>query len=304
MSAPIILTFDQAAPELAQALTLVNLTYGRLGYGGIGGLGSGYAVAVWWLLGCALLCLQTVPMHRLRSSGRTPHRREFCCSCLWFLAVATAAMHIVLAVPWGMLIAGGLVGVTCWRTQRARQQHKQQQRHTQYRAQLFAILGAQLRAGTTFVQALERGAEIPDLPATLAQGLAAAARRMRAGGEGVEQLAHVPGLEQLTTVMQVSQERGIAAAALISQSQRRLEAQLQHAQALQAGTQGARVTARILLGLPVVGMLMAMVLGIDIAEFFAGTLIGQVLLVLGVGCAVVGWCWTERILSHACDVAT
>ncbi|MDO4927987.1 MAG: type II secretion system F family protein [Corynebacterium sp.] len=177
-------------------------------------------------------------------------------------------------------------------------QRAQRAAHQQL-ARILAVLAAELQAGATLAVALGHVAELPDISPAYQRIFAAAQRRSFQGGNPAAQLRTHPDLQTLATTLEVAHTRGIAPATLCKHHQRRLETELNYEQTLAAGSQGARVTARILLVLPLVGMAMASILGVDIGHFFRHTLIGGILLLLGTSSAVTGFLWTERIIKNA-----
>lgn len=267
---------------------------------------------LWWLLALSLLLLPNAAnCHERITWAGQPHLAPRFWGVLYLRQDVLVTICVVLGLIWllwhipvGLVLAALIITAASAKVFRARKLFKQHQQHQEYLLRLLTVMSAQLRAGSDVIQALERSLEVPDLPAEIHTGVQAAARSMRQGGTGEAHLAAVAGLSQLATILQASQTRGIAAAELITQTQMRLQTTREYARSLQAETQGARVTARILMALPLVGMGMALVLGIDIFHFFSATTFGQGVLIAGAGSAVCGWLWTERMIAHACDPAT
>ena len=65
---------------------------------------------------------------------------------------------------------------------------------------------------------------------------------------------------------------------------------------------GPRATARLLAGLPFLGLIMAAVLGADPLAFLFGTLPGLACLLAGVGLNATGALWTHRLARNAGEV--
>ncbi|REE97088.1 hypothetical protein DFJ69_2544 [Thermomonospora umbrina] len=62
---------------------------------------------------------------------------------------------------------------------------------------------------------------------------------------------------------------------------------------------GPRATARLLAGLPLLGLALGVALGADPLAFLLGTIPGMLCLLSGIGLDVVGLWWTHRLARSA-----
>lgn len=156
------------------------------------------------------------------------------------------------------------------------------------------ILADELRAGSPPVAALAFAAEAsPELgDAVRAAGLGAdVPTALRdAGGQ-------LPQLRWLAAAWQVSAETGAALAASLD----RLVAQLEQARSTRrvvtSELASARATARLLLGLPVVALVLASGSSPGPWPFLLDSAAGRVCLVLGLGLELAGLWWIESIAA-------
>jgi tight adherence protein B len=176
------------------------------------------------------------------------------------------------------------------------------------------VMRAELRAGSH--------------PATAASAAAAATDRARAGGAefgGVHGIlllvaasarlgADVPAmlrrraagepaigaeLTRLAAAWSLTERHGVGFAHLLDAVRADLESRIRLAGQVQAQLAGPRSTSAVLAGLPVLGILLGQGIGANPWHVLSSTLIGQVLLVIGVGLACLGIVWAERITGKA-----
>ncbi|WP_433249655.1 type II secretion system F family protein [Streptosporangium sp. CA-135522] len=164
-------------------------------------------------------------------------------------------------------------------------------------------LAAELAAGRTAGEALARAvsaAEFPD-PVALRPLIAAA----RDGGDvPAALLAAAPeqggeAFRGLAACWQASVTVGAALSVLVDRVTGSLREAQAHRQDVTAQLAGPRATARLLAGLPVLGLLMAMGLGMRPLHFLLGSPAGLVCLVVGLGLDGCGLWWTHRLITHA-----
>lgn len=135
--------------------------------------------------------------------------------------------------------------------------------------------------------------------------LAAVADAAHAGDDVVaalERASRTPGYESLRLLAgcwRIGLERGGMLADVIEGLADALRDEQAHRDEIALQLAGPRATARMLAGLPVLGLLMAMALGAHPFGFLLGTLPGGVCLCLGVGLDALGLWWTRRIASAA-----
>jgi tight adherence protein B len=139
----------------------------------------------------------------------------------------------------------------------------------------------------------------------LEPAVAAALLDPRAGEELPERLtliARTPGAEGLRLLAacwRIGAERGGALASVIESLADALRDEEAHRQEIAAQLAGPRATARLLAGLPLLGLGMAAALGTRPLGFLFGTPPGLACLVLGGGLDALGLWWTRRISAAA-----
>ena len=159
--------------------------------------------------------------------------------------------------------------------------------------QAIAALASELEAGASPMESLQRAQGDP----SVWPHAAAAARWGDGVADGLDRDAQVdPVLGQVAACWRIG-SRGaglveaiqhVAASARTAEDVRvEMEAQLA----------GPRSTARLLSGLPVIGLGLGLMLGADPLDWLLGTLPGLVCLVAGVTLTLVGMWWTSRIAA-------
>ena len=159
-------------------------------------------------------------------------------------------------------------------------------------------LAGELRAGRPPVRALESGAEawpemVPVARAARLDGDVPQALRDLGGRPGAEELVRVAAAWQLSAATGA----GLASAVVrVLDSARARQAT---DRLVQGELASARATARLVVALPVVVLLASDGLGADPWGFLLGTWPGVACLAAGVGLALVGLEWIERIAGRA-----
>jgi tight adherence protein B len=104
--------------------------------------------------------------------------------------------------------------------------------------------------------------------------------------------------ERLAVYWQLAQTHGLAIAALMQTAQRDIVERERFSARVDAGLAGARTTAAVLAGLPVMGVVLGQLLGADPVGFLLSGGAGGWLLVVGVALACVGLAWSDRITTR------
>ncbi|MCH9643034.1 MAG: hypothetical protein K0U71_15235 [Actinomycetia bacterium] len=125
------------------------------------------------------------------------------------------------------------------------------------------------------------------LGADVAAGLRAEAQRSTSPGHW----------ERLAVCWQLAHTHGLAIATLMQAAQRDIVERGRFHQGVEAGMAGARATAAILAGLPLVGVLLGQSIGADPLSFLFSDGAGGWLLVVGCGLTCCGLLWSDRIIS-------
>jgi tight adherence protein B len=135
--------------------------------------------------------------------------------------------------------------------------------------------------------------------------LAPIAGAARAGGDvprALERAARVPGcdgLRLLAGCWRVGVDRGGMLAAVIEGLADALRDEDAHREHIALQLAGPRATARLLAGLPLLGLAMAAALGAHPLRFLLATLPGVCCLGLGIGLDALGLWWTARLAATA-----
>jgi tight adherence protein B len=162
------------------------------------------------------------------------------------------------------------------------------------------VLAGELRVGAHPVAAFDVAAAEVDGP--VAARLRAVAARARLGADvaaGLRGAAHSSRLpshwERLAVYWQLAQAHGLAIATLMRSAHRDIVERERFSARVDAGMAGARTTAAVLAGLPLLGIGLGQLVGADPVGFLLSGGTGGWLLVVGVTLACVGLLWSDRI---------
>lgn len=162
----------------------------------------------------------------------------------------------------------------------------------------------ELRAGGHPATALAAcAADGPLAAALLAPAAAAAglgddvpAALRRAGADRPEVAAD---LDRVAATWSLAEHHGIPLADLLADAHDAIRWRLRFSAGVAAQLAGPRATATVLTTLPLLGIGLGQLMGADPLATLRDGVLGQALLVLGVGLIAAGNAWTERILSAA-----
>lgn len=169
---------------------------------------------------------------------------------------------------------------------------------------LEAIVPA-LEAGMAPAAALRIAAEArsgsgrPDPLAVLADDMAMAAAQGAALGprwREAAELADSAELRLLSQAWSLTEDMGVPLAQAVRTTAELLEARIAHQRRLAGAVAGARATVNVLTVLPVAGPLLGLALGIGPVELYAGSLLTQGSLVVGLALAGIGRWWVHRMV--------
>lgn len=104
--------------------------------------------------------------------------------------------------------------------------------------------------------------------------------------------------ERLAVCWQLAQTHGLAIATLMQAAQRDIVERERFHGRVEAGMAGARATAAILAGLPLLGVLMGESIGADPLRFLLSGGAGGWLLIVGSGLICCGLLWSDRITTR------
>lgn len=224
--------------------------------------------------------------------------------------VTTSTRHrLDVALPPPRDADPGQAGAAAWWSRIRRIVGRGRERDIRARgcAELCQGIAAELRAGRTATDALERA--VSELAAPVRASLGPAVAAARSGGDVESALARLGresglgGLTGLAACWRVGAETGTGFAAVLDRFAETLRADLAHRAEVSAQLAGARSSARLLAALPVVGMALAAGLGTNPLTFLLGTPYGLACLVAGVALDAAGLWWTRRLAANAEDHA-
>lgn len=254
------------------------------------------------LLSLASLALPPPPRHRVASPARAPRRPVVgragaaCFAACAFVAVA-------VLVPATAVLAVLVVGATATlRYRRRRRARRAADEGATLEAALDVLVG-ELRVGAHPVRAFHAAAG--ESVGAVAASLRAVAARARLGADvaaGLRAAAHSSTLpaqwDRLAVCWQLAGDHGLAIATLMRAAQRDIAERQRFSARVTASMAGARATATILAGLPVLGVLLGQLIGARPLSFLLRAHYGGWLLVVGCMLACGGLLWSDRITDR------
>lgn len=252
------------------------------------------------LLSLALLALPP-PRHRVASPARVRRvlARRAGVPCVAACAVVAGAVVLPATALLAVVVVGATAGL---RYRRRRRMRRAAAEGTTLAAALDVLVG-ELRVGAHPVRAFHVAAG--ESVGAVAASLRAVAARARLGADvtaGLRAVGRSSALpaqwERLAVCWQLASDHGLAIATLMRAAQRDI-AERQHFSArVTSSMAGARATATILAGLPVLGVLLGQLIGARPLSFLLGGHTGGWLLVVGSTLACGGLLWSDRITDR------
>ena len=255
------------------------------------------------LLSLALLVFPSSPRGRLmprgRSGWRLPSAGAGWVGCIAFCAVVAAA----LLLPPTTVFAAGVVGATATLRQRRRRRIRRAMDEGRTLETALDVLVGELRVGAHPVRAI--GVAADETVGTVAVSLRAVAARARLGADvtgGLRAAGRSSALpahwDRLAVCWQLAGDHGLAIATLMRAAQRDIAERQRFSARVSSSLAGARATAAILAGLPVLGVLLGQLIGARPVSFLLGGQVGGWLLVVGSMLACAGLLWSDRITDR------
>lgn len=251
-------------------------------------------------LALALLMIPAGSRSRLEAVGLlVPARRRLpAVPCAGVVAVALAVV-----LPVSVVAASSIVGVTLWMRRR---RHVRVRRRAAESAALQAaldVLVGELRVGVHPVAAFDAAAA--EVDGVVAESLRAVAARARLGADVAAGLHSVSGSSvmpahwrRLAVCWQLAQDHGLAIATLMQTAQRDIVERERFSARVDAGMTGARTTAAVLAGLPLLGIGLGELIGAEPVRFLLSRGVGGWLLIIGASLACAGLLWSDRITAR------
>lgn len=253
------------------------------------------------LLAMALLVAPGSPRRRLRAEGAV-HRRfavtargvGWLCGCVFMLAATVLPVTVAAALA----VVGATTGV---RYRRRRNARSAMAEGAALEAALEVLVG-ELRVGAHPVRAFEAAAgETGGAVSVALRGVAARARMGADVPAGLRAAAHTSAMpahwERIAVCWQLASEHGLAIAGLMRAAQRDITERQRFSAKVGAGLAGARATAVILAGLPVLGVALGQLIGARPLTFLCSAPGGWFLLV-GTTLICTGLWWSDRITDR------
>jgi tight adherence protein B len=219
------------------------------------------------------------------------------------LGLVTGALAVACLVPPSAAVALALVsGTVAWRRRGTVQRVRRASESAALQAAL-DVLAGELRAGAHPVIAFETAAA--EVSEDVASALRAVAARARLGVDvavGLNAAATrstVPAYwSRLAACWELANRHGLAIATLMRTAHRDVVERQRFESRVTAGMAGARATAMVLAGLPVLGMALGQLIGADPVRFLLSGSLGGGLLVIGSALACAGLLWSDRITNR------
>lgn len=251
------------------------------------------------LLAAAVLVSPGPARHRLPGravprAGRRPLAR---------VGAVFALVAASVSAPPVLLVVGVIAGVVLAVWRRRREFERRRRAEGRAMASALELLIGELRVGShpsrAFTVAaaespgrvglwLHRVAARTGLGADVAAGLVAA-----------EQDSAVPIYwRRLAVCWELAARRGLAISVLMQAAHRDIVDRQRFTDRTRAALAGARATAAILAGLPILGVAFGQLIGAHPVRFLLGGGLGGVLLVVGAGLIAAGLAWSDRIIGR------
>jgi tight adherence protein B len=256
-------------------------------------------------LSLALLVLSSSPRSRLTFS--VPDGRHLpLAGTRWAggIAAACSAVAAVALLPSTTVVAGAVVGATATLRRRRGRRIRRAVVEGQSLATALDVLVGELRVGSHPVHAFDVAAD--ETHGAVAASLRAVAARARLGADVAAGLHGAAGSsaqpshwERLAMCWRLASDQGLAIATLMRAAQRDIAERQRFAARVASGMAGARATAAILAGLPVLGVLLGQLIGARPLSFLLSGHAGGWLLVVGATLACLGLLWSDRITERA-----
>lgn len=217
--------------------------------------------------------------------------------------LAAGGLGLLLAGPAGA-VAGALVAQTVRARRRGQRQEAAAAATAAELADAVRRMTDELRTGSHPATALDGVAADGQLArevlaraavaARLGDGVAAALRRDAGRRPEVAQ-----DVERIATAWSLAERHGIPLADLLDRAHADIRWRARFGATVRAQLAGPRATATVLTVLPLLGLGLGQLIGADPLGVLRSGLLGQALLVIGVGLATAGMAWSDHILRAA-----
>ncbi|MGB6208578.1 type II secretion system F family protein [Mycobacterium sp.] len=252
-------------------------------------------------LSAAVLVAPASPRRRLgcpdRSRIRLPPRIAGCC------ALSAVAVGAVL-LPLTTVLATAVLGATGALRYRRRCRGRRGMDEGRQLETAIDVLVGELRVGAHPAQAFAVAAD--ETAGPVAESCRAVAARARLGADvaaGLRSVAETSALpsqwDRLAVCWELAAQHGLAMSTLMRAAQRDIVERQRFSGQVTSAMAGARATAAILAGLPILSVLFGQLIGADPAEFLLAGHAGGWLLLVGITLVCSGLLWSDRITDRA-----
>jgi tight adherence protein B len=262
---------------------------------------NGPAVAA-LLLSLALVVFSSPPRHRLMPPARVPRCAVVGARGVGGIGVGAFVAAAVL-LPLTTVLAVAAVGVTAGLRHRRRRRIQRAVDEGRMLETALDVLVGELRVGSHPVRAFCVAAD--ETVGAVAVSLRAVAARAGLGADvaaGLRAAARSSALpahwDRLAVCWQLASDHGLAIATLMRAAQRDIAERQRFSARVSSSMAGARATAAILAGLPVLGVLLGQLIGARPLSFLLSGHAGGWLLVVGSMLACGGLLWSDRITDR------
>jgi tight adherence protein B len=254
------------------------------------------------LLSLALVVFPSSPRRRLMPAARVPRRAMVGATgvgCITAGAIVAATVLLPLTTVLAVAIVGATAGLRYRRRRRIQRAIDEGRR---LETALDVLVG-ELRVGCHPVRAFCVAGD--ETVGAVAESLRAVAARARLGADvtaGLRAAARTSALpahwDRLAVCWQLANDHGLAIATLMRAAQRDIAERQRFSARVSSSMAGARATAAILAGLPVLGVLLGQLIGARPLSFLLNGHTGGWLLVVGAMLACAGLLWSDRITDR------
>ncbi len=218
-------------------------------------------------------------------------------SRLWIGACVAAAAVVGSLAGLAVALAVLVALVTAALLARAAGRRRRRDRATEQLLSAVSLMAAELAAGSSPGAAVMAGAEMsPDHAAALRALAARVEARADPSADAEPAAAEFAALEH---AWRVAAATGAPLAQVWSRVARDLTQQIEQRRAVTTALAGARSSAALLAGLPVVGVLLGTAMQAEPLRVLATTSAGHVVLLLGVSLDAAGLGWTHWLTARA-----
>ncbi|HEV7422268.1 MAG TPA: type II secretion system F family protein [Mycobacterium sp.] len=219
------------------------------------------------------------------------------------LAGLAGVVVLVCVVPVTIVVASAILTLTLAARRRSAVLSTRRAEESAALQGALSVLVGELRVGAHPIAAFETAAS--EVDGAVSAQLGAVAGRARLGADVAAGLRAVSAQsmlpaqwERLAVCWQLAQTHGLAIATLMRTAHRDVVERDRYASRVTAGMAGARATAVILAGLPLLGVGLGELIGAGPVRFLVSGGPGGGLLVIGVALACSGLAWSDRITNR------